>query len=155
KEIWHYDPHVPGQVGRNPCCDIVNRGVAVRNKRVYVASLDGRLHALDASTGHQIWEADTIVDHKLPYAVTGGVQLTSDAVGIGNAGADLNEGGVRGYVSAWDLETGKFKWRFYTVPPPPGAPMEHPELEAAAKTWAPHRNAKYLGGATVWDGISY
>jgi quinohemoprotein ethanol dehydrogenase len=155
KEIWHFDPKVPGQIGRNPCCDIVNRGVALRGDKVYVASLDGRLHALDAKTGQQIWDADTIIDHKLPYASTGAVTLTKDAVIIGNSGADMDEGGVRGYVSAYDLETGKFKWRFFTVPPPPGTPIDQPDLQAAEKTWPPHRPAKYLGGATVWDGVSY
>lgn len=155
KEIWHYDPHVPGQIGRNPCCDIVNRGVAYKNGKIYVASLDGRLHALDAKTGGQIWEVDTIVNHKLPYASTGAVKLTSDAAIIGNAGADMDYGGVRGYVSAYDLETGKFKWRFFTVPPPRGQPIDQPDLAAAEKTWPSKRDPKYLGGATVWDGISY
>ena len=88
--------------------------------KVYVASVDGRLHALDAATGKQIWEADTIVDHKLPYASTGAPQIAGDVVVIGNGGADMGHGAVRGYVSAYDLASGAFKWRFFTVPPASG-----------------------------------
>jgi quinohemoprotein ethanol dehydrogenase len=155
KELWRYDPDVPGQVGRNPCCDVVNRGVAVFKGKVYVASLDGRLHALDAATGKQIWEVDTIVDHSLTYASTGAPQIAKNVVMIGNAGGDMDFGGVRGYVTAYDLETGQQKWRFFTVPPAPGQPLENPELAIAEKTWDPNRGPIYKGGATVWDGFSY
>jgi len=155
KEIWHFDPGVPGQAGRNPCCDVVNRGVAVWNNKVYVASVDGRLHALEAATGKKIWEADTVIDHKLPYSSTGAVHIAHNVVVIGNSGGDMDWGGVRGYVSAYDLETGKFRWRFFTVPPSPGEPYEHPELEMADKTWDPHRKSIYKGGGTVWDGFAF
>ncbi len=155
KQIWRFDPQVPGQIGRNPCCDIVNRGVAVWQGRVYAASLDGKLHALDAATGKPVWEADTIVDHSLPYASTGAVQIAHDVAVIGNAGADMEHGGVRGYVSAYDLKTGALKWRFFTVPPPPGKPLEHPELALAAKSWSADRDKTLLGGGTVWDGMAY
>jgi quinohemoprotein ethanol dehydrogenase len=155
RQLWKFDPHVPGQIGRNPCCDIVNRGVGVWHNRVYVASLDGVLHALDAATGTQIWSADTIVDHAMPYASTGAVRIAGHVAVIGNAGADMEHGGVRGYVSAYDLVTGKLAWRFFTTPPAPGKPFEHPELALAAKTWSAGRSADMPGGATVWDGISY
>jgi quinohemoprotein ethanol dehydrogenase len=155
RELWRFDPHVPGQIGRNPCCDIVNRGVAVWQGLVYVASLDGVLHALDAGTGRQVWQADTIVDHRLPYASTGAVQIAHDVAVIGNAGGDMEHGGVRGYVSAYDLKSGALKWRFYTVPPPPGQTLEHPELALAAKSWSMDRDKTLLGGGTVWDGTAY
>ena len=155
REKWRFDPEVDGQIGRNPCCDVVNRGVAVTHGKVYVASLDGKLHALDQATGKEIWSADTIVDHKLPYVSTGAPQIAGSVVVIGNAGADLDEGGVRGYVSAWDLDTGDFKWRFFTVPPSPGQPYEHPELAMADKTWDPGRATKFKGGGTAWDGFAY
>lgn len=155
KEMWRYDPEVPGQIGRNPCCDIDNRGVAVYHGKVYVASLDGRLHALDAATGKQVWEVDTIIDHSLTYASTGAPQIAKNVVMIGNAGGDMDFGGVRGYVTAYDLETGAQKWRFFTVPPAPGQPLEHHELKIAEKTWDPNRSPIYKGGATVWDGFSY
>jgi quinohemoprotein ethanol dehydrogenase len=153
--LWHYDPQVPGALGRNACCDVVNRGVAYRDGVVFVASEDGRLHAIDAKTGKARWIADTIIDHRQPYSSTGGVLLTKDAVIIGNSGADMRDGGLRGYISAWDIKTGAFKWRFFTVPPAPGKPFENPELALAAKSWAPNFNGKYQNGGTVWDGLSY
>ena len=140
---------------RYPCCDVVNRGVAVRDgSGVDVASLDGRLFALDAATGRKTWTADTIVDHRLPYTVTSAPQLAKDVVIIGNAGADMGFGGVRGYVSAYDRKTGAFRWRFYTVPVK-GEQNPTPEMIAAEKTWDPKRDPRVLGGGTVWDGMAY
>jgi quinohemoprotein ethanol dehydrogenase len=155
RELWRYDPKSDFQAGRNPCCDLVNRGVAVWRGRVYVAAGDGKLHAIDAATGKKIWEADTIADHKQPYASTGAPQIAGDVVVIGNGGADIGHGGVRGYVAAYDLESGRFKWRFYTVPPAVGQPLETPDLAAAAKTWDPARAAQFKGGGTAWDGFAY
>ncbi len=155
KQIWRYDPKADYFMGRNPCCDLVNRGVSVWKGRVYVASVDGRLHALDAATGRKLWEADTIIDHKLPYSSTGAPQIAGGVVVIGNSGADMGHGAVRGYVSAYDLDSGALKWRFFTVPPAAGQPYENPELAAADKTWDPHRKPQYKGGATVWDGFAY
>jgi len=155
RELWRYDPKVQYQWGRNPCCDLVNRGVAVWQGVVYVASVDGHLHAIDAKTGAKLWESDTITDHKLPYSSTGAPQIAGDVVVIGNSGSDMGRGGVRGYVAAYDLKTGAFKWRFYTVPGAVGKPFENPELEAAAKTWDPHRKPFFQGGGTVWDGFAY
>jgi quinohemoprotein ethanol dehydrogenase len=155
RELWRFDPHVPDASLRNPCCDTVNRGVAVWRGRIYVASVDGRLHALDAATGKEIWNADTIVDHSVSYASTGAPQIAHDVVAIGNGGADMDRGGVRGYVSGYDLATGTLRWRFFTVPPAPGAKLENPALEIAARTWDPARDPTYRGGATVWDGMAY
>jgi quinohemoprotein ethanol dehydrogenase len=122
---------------------------------VYVASVDGHLHALDAATGRQLWESDTFVDHTLPYASTGAPQIAGNLVLIGNGGADMGHVAVRGYVSAYDLATGALKWRFWTVPPAPGKPYENPELAAADKTWDAHRPPEFNGGGTVWDGMAY
>ena len=155
QERWRYDPKGDWFPARNPCCDLVNRGVAVWKGKVYVASGDGRLHAIDAATGKPVWVVDTIVDHKLPYASTGAPQIAGDVVVIGNGGADMGQGGVRGYVSAYDLSSGVFRWRFYTVPPEPGRPLDNPDLAAAAKTWDPKRDPKYKGGGTAWDGFAY
>ncbi len=155
RELWRYDPKSDFQAGRNPCCDLVNRGVAVWKGKVYVAAGDGRLHAIDASTGRKIWDADTITDHKQPYSSTGAPQIAGDVVVIGNSGSDMGHGGVRGYVSAYDVETGKFRWRFYTVPPAVGQPLESPDLAAAAKTWDSARTAEFKGGGTAWDGFAY
>ena len=170
REVWRYDPESAPASARNLCCDLVNRGVAVWKGRVYVASGDGRLHALDAATGRKIWAADTITDHTLPYASTGAPEIAGDVVVIGNAGADVGRGGVRGYVAAYDLDTGKFKWRFYTVPAATGqaaataeprspghaaAAADGPDLAAAAKTWNPRRGPQFHGGGTAWDGFAY
>ena len=155
KELWTFDPEADPRAARNPCCDLVNRGVAVWKNKVLVASVDGHLHALDAKTGKQAWDADTIVDHDQPYSSTGAVYIAGDLAVIGNSGADMNKGGVRGYVSAYDVDSGQLKWRFYTVPAAPGQPYENPALAAADKTWDPHRAADYKGGGTVWDGFAY
>ncbi len=155
RELWRYDPKADYAAARNPCCDLVNRGVAVSKGRVYVAAVDGRLHALDAATGARLWDVDTIADHSLPYSSSGAPQIAGNVVVIGNSGADLNRGGVRGYVSAYQLETGKLVWRFYTVPPPRGQPYENPELALADKTWDATRQPEYKGGGTVWDGLGY
>ena len=155
--LWTFHPGIDPASARNACCDTVNRGVAVRDGVVFVASEDGRLHALDARTGAQKWTADTIISRTggNTYASTGAVLLTRDSVVIGNSGADLGDGSTRGYISAWDIRTGKLKWRFFTVPPAPGQPFEHPELAMAAKSWAPDHDGRYQNGGTVWDGLSY
>ncbi len=155
KLLWQFDPGIDPMSARNACCDTVNRGVAYRDGVVFVASEDGRLHALDAKTGTEKWTADTIINRKQAYASTGAVLLTGDAVVIGNSGSDLGDGSSRGYISAWDIRTGKFKWRFFTVPPAPDQPYEHPELAMAAKSWGPNRDGKYQNGGAVWDGLSY
>ncbi len=155
RELWRFDPKADFQSAWNPCCDLVNRGVAVAKGKVYVASVDGHLHALNATTGKQLWEADTIIDHKLPYSSTGAPLIAGGVVIIGNSGGDMRHGAVRGYISAYDLESGAFKWRFFTVPPAPGQPYENPELAAADKTWDSHRKPEFNGGATVWDGFAY
>ena len=155
KELWRYDPKPDYFRGRHPCCDLVNRGVAVWKGKVYVASVDGRLHALNAATGKKIWEADTITDHTLPYSSTGAPQIAGSMVVIGNSGADMGHTAVRGYVSAYDLGTGALKWRFYTVPPAVGKPYENPELAQADKTWDSHRKPEFNGGGTAWDGFAY
>ena len=155
KEIWRFDPRANPRAARNPCCDLVNRGVAVWKGRVLVASVDGRLHALDASTGTELWAADTIVDHDLPYSSTGAVYIAGNLAVIGNSGADMDKGGVRGYVSAYDVETGRLAWRFYTVPSRPGEAPENEAMARAAQTWRVDRPPEYQGGGAVWDGFAY
>ena len=110
--IWEYDPEVPKAWGANACCDVVNRGAAVWKGKVYVGTIDGRLVALDAVTGKEIWDVNTI-DRTRPYTITGAPRVINDKVIIGNGGAEY---GVRGYVSAYNVDTGDLEWRFYTVP---------------------------------------
>jgi len=147
---WQYDPKVPGEWGINACCDPANRGAAAWQGRIFVGTLDGRLVALDGSTGKPVWETLT-VDRAQRYAITGAPRVIKNKVIIGNAGGEF---GVRGYVSAYDAETGKLVWRFYTVPGNPSAPFENRAMELAAKTWT----GKWWergGGGTVWDAMAY
>lgn len=157
RELWTYAPQVDGRTGRYACCDAVNRGLAVWKGRVYVASLDGYLHAIDARTGQRIWRVDTLPERKpggFHYFVTGAPLLAGDVIVIGNGGADFK--GARGSVSAYALDSGAFRWRFYTVPHDPKlGPQEQPYLEAAAKTWPAHYDWSTGGGATAWDGLAY
>jgi len=148
--LWSYDPKVPPQWGAYTCCDVVNRGVAIWGGKVYAATLDGRLVALDARNGKLVWEQLTI-DPKWHYTITGAPRIAKGKVLIGNGGGEF---GVRGYVSAYDGMTGKLVWRFYTVPGDPAKPFEQPILEQAAKTWSGDW-WKIGGGGTVWDAIVY
>jgi quinohemoprotein ethanol dehydrogenase len=147
---WSYDPKVPGETGVNACCDVVNRGVAVWDGKVFSATLDGRLIALDATTGKPVWKTLT-VEPNFRYTISGAPRVVKGKVIIGNGGGEF---GVRGYVSAYDAETGKLAWRFYTVPGDPSKPFESPILEKAAKTWSGEW-WKFGGGGTVWDTIVY
>jgi len=153
KRLWNYDPEVPRSIGFKGCCDVVNRGVALHKGKVYVGSFDGRLIALDAATGQVLWQKDTIVDPSRSYTITGAPRVIKGNVVIGNGGAEY---GVRGYVTAYDAETGEQKWRWFTVPGDPAKPYENDAMAAAAKTWDP--SGKYWlvgGGGTVWDTITY
>ncbi len=125
-------------------------GVAVWQGKVFVGTLDGRLVALDAASGKPAWETLTI-DRNYRYSITGAPRVVKGKVLIGNGGAEF---GVRGYVSAYDVDTGKLAWRFYTVPGDPSKPFEAPILEKAAKTWT-GQWWKFGGGGTVWDTIVY
>ncbi|MGC6534863.1 MAG: PQQ-binding-like beta-propeller repeat protein, partial [Parvibaculales bacterium] len=152
EELWSYDPEVPGDWARKAGCDVVNRGVAVYDGAVYVASLDGFLIALNAETGDEIWRVDTIIDRSRAYTITGAPRVANGRVFIGNGGGEF---GVRGYVTAYDAKTGDQDWRFYTVPGDPNKPFEHPEMEEAAKTWKGGEWWKIGGGGTVWNSIVY
>ena len=152
EELWTFDPEVPGRWARYACCDVVSRGLSVWQGRVYAASLDGRLFALDAANGEVIWQVDTFTDRSIPYTITGAPRIAGKNVVIGNGGAEY---GVRGYVSAYDLENGQLSWRFYTVPGDPEKPFEHPELEMASRTWDPDSRWDIGGGGTAWDAMVY
>ena len=150
--LWRYDPEVPGAWARRLCCDVVNRGVAVYEGKVYVGTLDGRLIALDAETGEPVWEVDTLIDRGKFYSITGAPRVAKGKVFIGNGGAEF---GVRGYVTAYDADSGDQIWRFFTVPGNPEDPFEHPELAAAAETWSGGKWWEIGAGGTVWNSIVY
>ena len=150
KLLWAYDPQVRRELGVNACCDVGNRGVALWNHKIYVGAYDGRLVALDAATGKPIWSTLT-VDTTKPYTITQAPRVVRGRVIIGNSGGEY---GTRGYISAYDSETGKLAWRFFTVPGDPSKPFENDAMARAAKTWSGEW-WKLGGGGPVWDAISY
>ena len=154
EELWKYDPEVPAKFARWACCDVVSRGLALWEDKAIIATLDGRVIALDRETGEPVWTAQTL-DHEGRYSVTGAPRAFKGMVVIGNAGADFN---ARGYVTALDADTGEQLWRFYTVPGDPENPdgevSDKPLAEIAAPTW----NGEWWkqgGGGTAWDAIVY
>lgn len=150
KPLWKYDPKVPGEWGVNACCDVVNRGVAVWQGKVYLGALDGRLIALDAGTGQPVWEVQT-TDPKKAYSITGAPRVAKNMVLVGQAGSEFSQ---RGYLSAYDTETGKLIWRWYIVPGNPADGFENKQMEEAAKTWGGEW-WKTGGGGGPWDAINY
>ena len=150
--IWRFEPKIDPRVNRSTCCDQVNRGVAVWRGRVYVAALDGVLYALDAASGRVVWRVDTIIDHTRGYSSTGAPEIAGDVVVIGNAGGEFD---ARGYITAYDLASGRRVWRFFTVPGDPSKPLDHPDLALAARTWDAHSRWDLGGGGNVWDGMTY
>jgi quinohemoprotein ethanol dehydrogenase len=155
-EKWVYDPAVDRAVGVKACCDVVNRGVAVYDGKVYVGVIDGRLEALNAETGEVVWSKVT-VDQTKPYTITGAPRVVNGKVLIGNGGAEL---GVRGYLSAYDTSSGDLVWRFYTVPnpakQPDGAASDDAFVKVGNVTWGDEGAwTTDGGGGTVWDSIVY
>ena len=151
KELWRTDPRVPRWKARHACCGVVNRGVAHAEGRIFVGTIDGRLIALDAKTGRTIWAVQTTRPSE-PYTITGAPRIVKNLVVIGNGGADL---GVRGYFSAYHIESGRLAWRFYTVPASKDGPHEHPELETAAGTWPAEAMWETGLGGTAWDSMAW
>ncbi|WP_338466660.1 PQQ-dependent dehydrogenase, methanol/ethanol family [Novosphingobium sp. ZN18A2] len=156
KKLWAYDPKVPRDTLVRACCDAVNRGVALYGDKVYVGTLDGRLVALDQKTGKEVWSRVVVPDQK-NYSITGAPRIVKGMVVIGSGGAEYN---ARGYVSAYDAQTGKTVWTFHTVPGNPADGFDKEgvnakAMQAAAKTWGNSNWWKYGGGGTVWDSIVY
>ena len=157
--IWTFDPQTQRRVARWSCCGgPINRGVAVYQGRVYTATFDARLFAIDAATGAKVWEVDTgDYPSRIPYTISGAPLAAAGKVYIGNSGSEWDH---RGYVTAYDAATGEKLWRFFTVPGDPSEPFEHPELEEAAKTWhrlechdLRHRSAHGLCGHREWYAV--
>ena len=150
EEIWVYDPEAEGRRARVACCDVVNRGVALRENHVFVGTIDGFLIALDKMTGEVVWRTDTLIDREASYTITGAPRLADNLVLIGNGGAEM---GVRGYVTAYHADTGEMAWRFFTVPS--DQPPETDDILLAGKTWSDEMPWDYGGGGTVWDSMVY
>jgi PQQ-dependent dehydrogenase (methanol/ethanol family) len=151
KTLWEYDPKTPGEWIRNVCCGIVNRGIAAYHGKIYLGTLDGRLVAIDARTGQEAWSTLTI-DRSKHYSITSAPRVAKGKVFIGESGGEY---GVRGYISAYDADTGKMVWRFYTVPGNPTDGYENEAMKKAAATWGPGDWWKLGGGGAVWDAIVY
>ena len=152
KEVWHSDPDVNQKVWQSRiCCGVVNRGIALYKGKIIAPVIDGRLRALDGQTGKLVWEA-RVSPETMPYTITMAPRVIKGGkVIIGISGGEY---AVRGFFAAYDAETGKLAWRFYTVPGDPSKPFEQPELAAAAKTWSGEW-WKTGGGASVWNGMAY
>ena len=151
KELWRYDPKVDRPATQPKiCCGVVNRGLAIYEDKIFVPVIDGRLVALDAAKGTEVWSVQTVPTDQ-PYTMTMAPRVAKNKVIVGNAGAEKP---VRGYFSAYNVDTGKLEWRFYTVPGDPAKGFENKAMEMAAKTWGGEW-WKMGGGGTVWDSITY
>jgi quinohemoprotein ethanol dehydrogenase len=154
-KLWTYDPKVPREMGRYACCEPVARGLALWRDRVIIATLDGRLIALDKASSKPLWSAQTF-EKDFPYTITGAPRVFGDMVVVGQSGGDL---GVRGFVAAWDVETGAKRWKFFLTPNPedkPDGEASDPIMPMIRKTWSDNGMWKQLGGgANPWDSIAY
>ncbi|HTZ69037.1 MAG TPA: PQQ-dependent dehydrogenase, methanol/ethanol family, partial [Acetobacteraceae bacterium] len=151
KLLWKYDPQT-WKV--NPLKMLfsfaANRGAAYADGRVFAATLDGRLIALDAKTGKLLWSAQTVAPQGF-QTITGAPHTFDGKVIIGNGGADM---GQRGYVTAYDAATGQQAWRFYVTPGSPEQNKGDPAMERAAATWkGPYWKTGTGGG--VWDSMTF
>jgi quinohemoprotein ethanol dehydrogenase len=153
--LWTYDPRIRPEQAAVACCGQVSRGLAAWKGKLFIGALDGTLIALDAKTGKVIWRTQTNPDPLQPISITGAPRVTRDGlVVIGNGGGDL---GARGFMSAYDSESGKQVWKFFIVPGDPAKPdgvASDPVMPMAAKTW----NGEWWktgGGGNNWDTIVY
>jgi quinohemoprotein ethanol dehydrogenase len=151
KQLWLTDP----DAGRSAaaCCGVVNRGIALYEGKVIAPVIDGRLRALDMQTGKLIWET-RVTPTNLPYTITMAPRVIKGGRII--VGASGGEYAVRGFFAAFDADTGKELWKFYTVPGDPSKPFEQPIYAEWAKTWDASKKWWVAGGGgPVWGGVAY
>ena len=158
KQLWKYNAMIHGERLRYNV-GLVNRGIAAWNGKIYMGTLDARLIAIDAKTGKEVWSTDTVpeslglgADMTKHYSITMAARAAKGKIFIGASGGEF---GVRGFIAAYDAETGKEVWRFWTVPGDPSKGFENPALAKAAKTWSGEWWKTTGGGGTVWDGAVY
>ena len=137
---WVYEPEIPDDVMQYGCCDVQNRGAAYADGKLFIGRLDGKLTALDASTGKELWTAD-VVDYKQGSVITSPPLVVKNKVITGFGGGEY---GARGSLQAYDVNTGKELWRTYTVP----GPGEPGNDSWKGDTWK-------HGGAAAWLVGSY
>ncbi|MEI7968647.1 MAG: PQQ-dependent dehydrogenase, methanol/ethanol family [Betaproteobacteria bacterium] len=140
KVNWKYERELPGDVFPKLCCDVVNRGVAVYKNKVYLATLDAHIVALDNTTGKVVWDKK-IGDYTYAETFTIMPMALRNKIIFGTAGAEY---GVRGWIAAIDADTGAPVWKTYTIPGPG---------EPGNETW-PGESWKY-GGGSAWITGSY
>lgn len=138
RTIWSY--HKTAPKGLNLCCGQVNRGFAVLGDKLFKVNIEGALIALDAKSGSLLWESK-IADYKQGFSATAAPLVVKNLVLTGIAGAEF---GTRGFIDAYDAETGKRIWRFYTVPT---------ASEPGGKTWP--AEAWKRGGGSTWITGTY
>ena len=112
KQKWKYEPEMPNDYFATVCCGLDNRGVAYANGKVFVGRLDAKLVALDANNGKELWVA-TVQDYKKGHAITSPPVVYKNLVVTGIAGGEY---GIRGFVQAFDQNTGQSVWKTYTIP---------------------------------------
>ena len=110
--FWRYE-YNPSN-GSRPCCGRVNRGLAILGETLFMATIDAQLIAIDTVTGQPIWKT-TVADADTGYAMTLAPLIVKDKVVVGVAGGEY---GIRGFIAAYDADTGDEAWRFYTIPAP-------------------------------------
>ena len=138
RQIWRYRRELPTDL--TACCGLVNRGFAMLGDKLFMVTLDAHLLALDMRTGAIVWDA-TLEQYKNGYASTIAPIVVKDKVIVGVAGGEF---GIRGFIDAYDAQTGKRAWRFYTIPGPG---------EPGNDTWA--GDSWKTGGASVWVTGAY
>jgi quinohemoprotein ethanol dehydrogenase len=152
RPLWEFDPdlahHSPEKLR---LVMGAHRGVAYWQGKVYVGVVDGRLLALEAKTGKPLWSAQSFDAPGARKAISGAPRVFDGMVIIGHGGGDY---GTRGYVTAYDANTGQQRWRFYTVPGDPQKGFENDAMARAAKTWS-GQWWHWGGGGAVWDNITY
>jgi lanthanide-dependent methanol dehydrogenase len=158
--VWKFSPEQDKFAPSVACCDVVNRGVAYADGKILVATLDTRLYALDAKTGQTLWTAKN-GDPQLGQTMTAAPLVVHDKVIVGIAGGEY---GVRGYLTAYDLKTGKQAWRAYSVGSDQdmlldanktidGATQSAVGKDSSVKTW--QGDQWKLGGGTTWGWYTY
>ncbi|AKH44141.1 Quinohemoprotein alcohol dehydrogenase ADH-IIG precursor [Croceibacterium atlanticum] len=155
RKLWTHDPQVGTEWARLACCGPSSRGIAAWKGKLYIGALDGRLIALDAKTGQEVWTTRTFDAEKAPYSITGAPRVYDGKVVIGNGGADY---GSRGFVAAFDAETGEKVWKFYIVPTDPAKGPDGEASDSAMKIARPTWHGKFWeagGGGNAWDSFAY
>jgi alcohol dehydrogenase (cytochrome c) len=141
RPIWTYRRTLPANFAASVCCGPVNRGFALLGDRLYMGTLDAHLVALDRRTGSVVWDVE-VGDLKKANAITAAPLVVKGAVIIGVAGGDFSS---RGFIDAYDVQTGARLWRFNTIP---GAG------EPGSESW-PNLEAALRGGGAAWVTGSY